>query len=362
MADVNKALKPVESVTIAPLNEGSDFRSNSYILFRLSSADLSMWLTNVSYLRLSLEVAARNGISVTGSSANATSSACYIRNAANLFKDVQVYYGGDLVYQQPYNIEQNTLRMLNYGETYLRDNYATYTTASMVNDGSAYLKLSNGTTSSATAMNRPAQTITDIIIPVNQLIPMFEDCDSHGFPMRGLRSQIEIRLYIAEPYRYLVDWSNSVKDFTNGTCTLSAGACAESIQSRFPSTDITLTNVRLFCSHYVPDQNTAQVIDDKCRSAEGWGLRYTLWQTALRQMPRISPSTNAIPFSVTTNNTKSMLLYCHKAGCSPSVMYRPFISSLYMKFGPNQLPYQPIAGNPMETPFEYKFTSDDVLT
>ena len=42
-------------------------------------------------------------------------------------------------------------------------------------------------------------------------------------------------------------------------------------------------------------------------------------------------------------------------------MYRPLVQTLYLRFGEMQLPFQPISGDTFSTPFEYKFTSDDVL-
>lgn len=42
-------------------------------------------------------------------------------------------------------------------------------------------------------------------------------------------------------------------------------------------------------------------------------------------------------------------------------MFKPFIQTLYLRFGEMQLPFQPISGNTFSTPFEYKFTCDDVL-
>ena len=42
-------------------------------------------------------------------------------------------------------------------------------------------------------------------------------------------------------------------------------------------------------------------------------------------------------------------------------MHRPNIQTLYLRFGEMQLPFQPISGDTWSTPFEYKFTVDDVL-
>ena len=52
------------------------------------------------------------------------------------------------------------------------------------------------------------------------------------------------------------------------------------------------------------------------------------------------------------------MFYCHKTGYSPGLMYRPNINSLYIKFGSNQLPFQPIGGDSFDSPHEFKFTTD----
>lgn len=382
MADINKAIKPVESITIAPLNENGDgYKANSYIQFRISAADLSMWLTNDSYLRLELHVEEKANLGTDSGAEDGEEikfTPSYIRNACNLFRDVQIKYGGDVIYQQPYNIEQNTLKMLSYGESYLNANYPTFTTTKMVIDNLAYLKVSNsGEMTGEHVYEREGTMLTDIIIPINQLLPVFQDVDANGFPIRSLKNYIEINLFVAEPYRYLVDWDPDTKDFTTSKNCVNSDVetykkddadeedgsykSTSPIEERFPSNLVALKNVRMYCASYIPDQSTANIIDSKCSSDEGFKLRYNIWQTSLRQVQQINSATNAIPFSVSTNNTKSLMLYCHRTGCSPSVMYRPNINSLYIKFGPNQLPFQPIAGNTMETPFEYKFTSDDVL-
>ena len=42
-------------------------------------------------------------------------------------------------------------------------------------------------------------------------------------------------------------------------------------------------------------------------------------------------------------------------------MYYPLVHTLYLRFWEMQLRFQPISGDTFSTPFEYKFTSDDVL-
>ena len=132
------------------------------------------------------------------------------------------------------------------------------------------------------------------------------------------------------------------------------------IKTRYPANNIELRRVKMYCSHYIAEQNESAVIDDKINSS-GMKLRYQMVHTALRQMNGIQLGNNNLPFTVATQNVKSMMLYCHKQDVSPSLMYRPYINSLYIKFGSNQLPFQPIAGDSLTTPHEFKFTSDDVL-
>ena len=116
----------------------------------------------------------------------------------------------------------------------------------------------------------------------------------------------------------------------------------------------------MYCAHYIANQSESAVIDDKINNS-GLKMRYQMVHTALRQMPKITLGNNNLPFTLSTENVKSLMLYCHKQDISPSIMYRPYINSLYIKFGSNQLPFQPIAGDSMTTPHEFKFTSDDVL-
>ena len=248
-------------------------------------------------------------------------------------------------------------------------NFATYTTTKMVRENNAYLALDNGVgvlgsnNSYSVPETSSEITLKNVMIPINQLVPLFMDVCSEGFPVRCLKSQIEFRLYIAEPYRYLVDWDPTVKDFSstffNPTGTANTNENAK-IKNRFSPTSIKLSNVKMYCAHYVPNPNEAAPIDEKCNVGSGMKYKYSMIQTALRQVDKIARSNN-LPFSVTTNNTKSLMLYCHETEKSPTLMYRPNINSLYIKFGSNQLPFQPIAGSSFDTPFEYKFTSDDVL-
>lgn len=354
MSEPTKAIYPVESRIIAPLNEGGNFTANNYILFRFSAADLQMWLVNDSYLTFDLKWT-QTAFTKTGTSTAFNST--YIRNACNIFRSIEVLYGGDTIYTQPYNIEQNTLKQLSLGESYMRSNYATYTTTSMVKDGTAYLTIPN-------AEAGATETIRNVMIPINQLIPLFMDINSVGFPVRNLKKQIEFRLYIAEPYRYLCDYDSTIGDFSIYFKSTGTGAATQTnanatIKNRFAPTNISLEKVKMYCATYTPKPEEMGVIDSQINGA-GMKFRYSMWQTALRQVPKIS-TTNNLPFSCTTENTQALMLYAHETDHSPCLMIRPNVQSLYIRFGENQLPFQPIAGDSWSTPFEYKFTSDDVL-
>ena len=63
MADVNKAIKPIESVRIAPLNDGTIYQANKEIVFRLG-AGLNMFLVNKSYLTFNLKCASKTFVNV----------------------------------------------------------------------------------------------------------------------------------------------------------------------------------------------------------------------------------------------------------------------------------------------------------
>ena len=128
MSEPIKSVTPVQSRIIAPLNEGSEFSANSYIQFRINASELPMWLVNDSYLRFDIEytrAAYPINDGATGNT-NKNINKTYIRNAGNIFNMIKVKYGGDDIYTQLYNIEQNTLKMLSYGESYLNANYATF--------------------------------------------------------------------------------------------------------------------------------------------------------------------------------------------------------------------------------------------
>ena len=379
MADINKAIKPVESVRVAPLNDGSLYQANREIKFRLG-AGLDMFLINKSYLTFDLKCSAKTFTDALTNNGTANADMnnfypSYIRNANNIFRTVEAYYGGDCIYTtKTQNIEQNTVEQNRLGDDYLDANPATYTTVNAIMNGRDHLKLENAhkvgdsrTENSQTVIKdlvRNEQIIKNIQIPLNQLLPYWMDVGSEGFPMRSLNQQIEVRLYVADPYLYLVDWNNTNNDFVTGltapnekTAT-NAWASNGKMAERFPANSITLENVYIYANYYTPDANEAAIIDDKCANGS-YKLRYRVWDFDERQIDSIK-STNNLPMSVVTSNTKSILAYCFKKQTSPSVMYRPNINNFQLKFTPHVCPLQPIAGSTMDTPHEYKFQVDDV--
>lgn len=383
MTDVNKAIKPVESIILAPTNAGTIYKTNNFIQFHIGASNLNMWLTNNSYLTFDIKYSGVDVGAGHGYPNAAVTTACptYIKNACNLFSSIEVLYGGDTIYSQPYNIEQNTLRQLYYGESYLQREYATYTTREMVAKdqyelGSnsldsgihAYLKFSNNTQANYKLKDT---TIRNVMIPINQLLPFFMDCGSEGFPVRCLKNQLEIRLYISEPYRYLVDWNPTTKDFDyrlwKGVAKANENKMDHNqfmkcpLKTRYTNDSIQIENPRMFLQHYLPDAGLAARIDNEAlNSADGMNWKFKRTEIAMRQVKAIN-TTNNLPFTNSTNNTQSLMLFAHRTGYSPGLMYRPNINSLYISFGSNQLPFQPIPGKSYSAPFEYKFTTDDVL-
>ena len=374
MTEPIKSAYPVQTRILTPINEGSQFVSNSYIQFKINASELPMWLVNDSYLRFDIHYKRSKYNCGAGKAGGTTAiNKTYIRNAANIFDLIKVKYGGDDIYVQTFNIEQNTLNMLGYGDGYLEREYATFTTTNTIKNGMALLEFNNGTATSATEDGEVAAEEYDIInvgIPINQLLPIFQDINSTGFPIGKLKRQIEINLYIAEPYKYLVDYDDAMEDFSiyfrrgksstdDGTDATRQPIINVPISDRYQSKSVELRNVRMYCSCYVPTNDEDGVITSKVNGS-GIEYRYHLWHIGVREVTGIN-ATNNLPFSVTTENTGALMLYCHDTKCSPSVMYRPNIQTLYLRFGEMQLPFQPISGDTWSTPFEYRFTSDDVL-
>lgn len=374
MADVNKAIKPAESTRIAPLNDGALYQANKEIKFRLG-AGLDMFLVNKSFLTFDVEVAGKtftDALTNEGTEAVAKNFyPSYIRNANNIFRTIEVYYGGDCIYTtKTHNIHQNFVKQAGWADDYLDKHPETYATTNMINrDGTAYLKLENahnvGAAGHLKDLIRNTQTLVNVQIPLNQVLPYWMDVGSDGFPMRGLNQQIEVRLYIANPDQYIVDYNGTTNDFVTGLAhpehkvVANAWATNAKISDRFETGDITLKNVYIYANYYTPDANEAAIIDAKCRDGT-YKLKYNVWEFDERQVDRISTIEN-IPMSVVTSNTKSILVWCYRKQTSPSVTYKPNIHNFQLKFTPHVAPLQPIAGTTMETPHEYKFQIDDVL-
>ena len=371
MTDVAKALKPQESVIIAPLNEGTKYVANNFILFRISSAQLNMWIVNDSYITFDIKYTRQAAILNDNAGAACAMNKTYIRNIANVFKSVEVIYAGNTIYSQPYVVEQNNEIMYRMGDSYLRSHPATFTTRDTIINGTPYLEFDNGNAANGNnTIATNTATIKNVMLPVNQILPMFMDITSVGFPMRSLSSQLEIRLYINEPYRYLVDWRAEIKDFdyrcyiNSDDATEKAKYLTSSMSTRYPNDKVEFSNVKMYCANYIADEPTAAQIDAKC-GVNGSGEQIYRWyqiQTAIREVAANNLQTvNNLPFSITTNNEKSFLFYCYRTGYSPSLLYRPALNNVYIQFGSNQIPFQPINGSSLTNPYEYKFTVDDVL-
>ena len=263
MSEPIKSAYPVQTRILTPINEGSTFTTRSYIQFKINASELPMWLVNDSYLRFDIHYnrASYNcGAGAEGNTKTAINKT-YIRNAANIFDLIKVKYGGDDIYTQTFNIEQNTLKMLSYGESYLDANFATFTTTKMIKDGNALLEFDNGTATDNTDNTIAAKTdgvILNVMIPINQLLPMFQDVNSTGFPIGKLKRQLEINLYIAEPYKFLVDYDDVAEDFSiyfrrcKSSNNTRQPVINVPINTRYGPTSIELKNVRMYCSCYVP--------------------------------------------------------------------------------------------------------------
>ena len=369
MSEPIKSSYPVQTRIIAPINEGSNYVSKSYIQFKINASELPMWIVATSYLSFNIKYTRKEYQINKGADGNTNLgiNKSYIRNAANIFDLIKVRYGGDDIYTQTFNIEQNTLKTLTLGNKYLDANFATYSTNENIKEGEALLEFDNGTakTNNAETIEETTKTIKNVIIPVNKLIPLFQDVGSNGFPIGKLKRQLEINLYIAEPYRFIVDYDNAINDFTSYFRRAKSSndsvqpVCDVPIMNRFPSGSIKLENVRLVCDSYVPTNEEDAIISSTV-NGEGMKFRYNLWHIGVREISRIN-STNDLPFSVVTENTNSFLIYSHETQLSPSLMFRPYIDNLYLRFGEMQLPLQPIPGDTFTTPIEYKHTAEKVL-
>ena len=374
MTDTNKAILPVECKKKAPINSGSEYKAGNYIQFFIGASDINMWLVNDSYLKFDVSVPAHdytvhNGGTGEKAAGAIAASDTYIKNAANFFDKIEILQASKVIYHEEHFIENNTIEQLELGEDYQRANFQTFTTLKMIENSEAYLKISNSGRNAAAiaaAADGPctvaAQIIKDVQIPINRIMRIFQDLTSEGFPLFMLTAPIELRLYIAEPYKYLLDYSTATKDYAdNFTITTANITSTASMAARFPSTSIELKNVIMNMYGYTPKESERAIIQNKVNT-EGMKYRYRMVKSAFRQASLSSgQASNSLPFTLGTSNVSSILLYCHKKNLSPGLMLRPKISSLYIQFGANQLPKQPIPSSSFENPYEYKFTVDDVL-
>lgn len=371
MVDIGKSIIPSKVSIHSPLNEGSDFKTGNYVVFRIGKGDMDMWLTNDSYLTFNLKVKSGNKFTYKAKEALTTTSTyelpqLFIRNACNIFDRVEVTYEGKNIYTQPYNIERSTIETLRFGESYLNANFATYTTNKMISDGTAYLKIGKSSVklSSAVAKETTFESeiaddmiITNVLIPFNQLVPLFSDVTSDGFPIKCLKSDFEFRFYIANPSKYLCEYDYSIPDFA--TTGLNKSKNIESSNSNNFRDAIQLETVRLVCNSYIPDDCNMVDFTNKCQ--KGWMFKSQLWNISLRQVSKIEQFGNKIPFVNTTENTRSLLAYCYRNSGSPAIMYRPNIHSLKLTFGSNSIPTSTTIGSTYTHPFNYKFFTDDVF-
>ncbi len=379
--DVNKAIAPVECKRKAPINANQNWTTGNYIQWFIGPSDASMWLVNDSYIKLNLKVPSHT-IQVTTAAGHGAVAAnklsinsSYIKNAANIFDKIEILYASKVIYHEEHFIEANALEQLYLGEDYQKANPQTYTTRKMVQDTEypVHLELLNTGTHAAIAATDPAasipvtvaeQTITDILVPVNKLMPIFQDLTSEGFPLFTLQAPIELRLYVADPYKYIVDWNGN--DFTYGTkcndanISITPDYANNALSKRFASDSVQINSVDLYMMHYIPNESERAIISQKV-NGEGMKFRYRMIKTAFRQATITAGTQNSIPFTLNTSNVNALMLYAHMVGQSPNLMLRPNLSSLYIQFGANQLPKQPIPNSSWQYPYDYKFTVDDVL-
>ena len=337
--DVNKSVSPLENTVLVPLNEGTDYRPHGSIIFRIGASDLNMWIISESYISFDVLIPSIND-------QVASFGPYFIKNAANVFSNVIVRFGGVEIYNEAYNVEIQTLNMLSLGDSYLKSHYNTFTTIDMIKEKIAHLR-TNEPTQTDGKYKTSANTIR-CLVPVNQLFPIFKDINSEGLPVRSLKSQIEFELRIAEPYRYLLGYNETINDFTSD----------DKIKTLYPSVSINM--VRLNCYYWIPTGEEAEFIDQKATKDGSYTFRYNRWNIGIRQVSGIS-FTNSIPFAITSENIKDFLVYCHKSTSSPSLMYRPNVNNVQLVFGSNRVPTKPIPFSSDIYPHLYKFTTDDVL-
>lgn len=372
MVDYGKSVIPSQVKTYSPLNEGGEFKTGNYVTFRIGKGDMDMWLTNDSYLTFDIELAEDKKLSFKANEALTAATYSlpqfFIRNACNIFDRIEVAYDERTIYSQLHNIEQNSMNVLHYGESYLNSKFATYTTNKMIQEKNDYLKIGNSSEKLTAAVAeggsfevglKKGVLIRNVVIPLNQLIPIFMDVTSDGFPLKCLKSQFEFKLYISDPNKYLCEYDYSIPDFSIEGKTKDGKISSSVIQNKTLDQAIKLTTLRLICNSYVPDDNNMADFNYRCE--KGWMFKYQLWHIALRQISEISHLNMKLPFIIPSENTRSFLAYCYRNEGSASIMYRPEIQNLKLTFGSNSIPLTSPIGSTFTHPFNYKFYVEDVL-
>ncbi len=362
MTDLSKTNNIVQNVQIAPVNNASaGYTPSQYINFRVGKGQMSQWLTNSSYMTFDIAIPA---ITLAGNTA-ANGVSAYIRDANMIFNQVEVLYAGNKIYSNVFNCETNMIKYLKYGDSYLDSNFNTFTTKKMISEGTAHL------TTPAGAGTIAATTIANVIIPINQLCPLFEDISSDGFALGSLTEQLEFRFYVANPSQFLSFYGNDISSAastTNITPASSSGDfvtywtnnAAAHTAITYPTT-CTISNPQLNCYYFIPNDDFANYIQSvNGPGGKGTIYRYALWQLNTRNHTMAANTNSNLPFSVVTENTKALLVYMHTTGRTPSVTTRPSMSNVYTMFGNNLVPKQPLSGNTYTNPGQYKFIVDDV--
>ncbi len=362
MTDLNKTNNIVQNVQIAPVNNASNgYTPGQYINFRIGKGQMSQWLTNSSYLTFDITLPVSTFTGNVATTTTVTGVNGYIRDANMIFNQVEVLYAGNKIYSNVFNCETNMIKYLKLGDSYLNSNFNTFTTKKMITDGTVHLKYPGAAGTFA------ATTIANVIIPINQLCPIFEDISSDGFALGSLTEQLEFRFYVANPSQFLSFYGNDVFSATPAPTSSSGdfvtywkSSTAALAKIPTPST-CTISNPQLNCYYFIPNDDYSNYLQSvNGPGGNGTIYRYGLWQVNTRNHTFEASTNSNLPFSVVTENTKSLLVYMHATDSSPSVTTRPSVSNVYTMFGNNLIPKQPLSGNTFENPGQYKFIIDDV--
>lgn len=329
---VKKTCTPVTNTIVAPLNEGTDMTQGMDLIFRLGSSEVPYWLVQSSFLRLDIELESTND--------DGDVYDC-IRSAAMIFSDVWVRHASTSnVYDQHYNIEAAFLDMIKNGSAYLNSQLGTYTT-------SDNFKISK---CAKPGSNNKTKKFTGIIIPIPILLKCFENATT--IPLIALNQQMEIRLRVSDPSRFMVQYVDKEDENPNGRFTAPAVGTYSGIK---------ITKAEL----YIAGEN----VDNDISSAEiaeyNEGKAFTYKYTKAHINTRLQPagpknSQYNINFSVSTENTKSIYVYSYQNDL-PSLSYRPDFINTNIQFGRNYIPYSPVNVSAWEFPSYYKTLVDSVL-